>query len=89
MQAAQSSLWAQAGTSSMVIEDRHYLREVGFQRSEVDYNWYFLKGEVPLILVLYVDDLFLKGDERLIDECKSNLVVEFEMKDIGLMHITS
>ena len=47
---------------------------------------YFLTGEVPLILVLYVDDLFLREDERLIGDCKSNLAVEFEMKDLGLMH---
>ena len=39
-----------------------------------------------LILVLYVDDLFLTGDERLIGDCKSNLAMEFEMKDLGLMH---
>ena len=61
----------------------NYLREMGFQRSEVDHN---LLGKVPLILVLYVDDLFLTGDERLIDDCKSNLAVEFEMKYLGLMH---
>ena len=59
---------------------------MGFQRSEADHNLYFLTGELPLILVLYVDDLFLIGDERLIGDCKSNLVVEFEMKDLGLMH---
>ena len=41
---------------------------------------------MPLILVLYVDDLFLIGDERLIGDCKSNLAMEFEMKDLGLMH---
>ena len=41
---------------------------------------------VPLILVLYVDDLFLTEDERLIDDYKSNLAVEFEMKDLGLIH---
>ena len=63
-----------------------YLREMGFQRSEANHNLYFLSGEVPLILVLYVDDLFLIVDERLIDYCKSNLAVEFEMKDLGLMH---
>jgi hypothetical protein len=44
----------------------NYLREMGFQRSEADPNLYFLAGEVPLILVLYVDDLFLTGDEQLI-----------------------
>ena len=43
-------------------------------------------GEVPLILVLYVDDLFLTRDERLIGDRKSNLAVEFEMNDLGLMH---
>ena len=63
-----------------------YLREMGFQWSEVSHNLYFLIGEVPLILVSYVDDLFLTGDERLIGEYKSNLAVEFEMKDLGLMH---
>ena len=45
-----------------------------------------MTGEVPLILVLYVDDLFLTGDERLIGDYKSTLAVEFEMKDLGLMH---
>ena len=59
---------------------------MGFQRSEADHNLYFLTGEVPLILVLYLDDLFLIGDERLNGECKSNLAVEFEMKYLGLMH---
>ena len=39
---------------------------------------------MPLILVLYVDDVFLTGDERMIRDCKSNLAVEFEMKDLGL-----
>ena len=59
---------------------------MGFQRSEADHNLYFLTGEVSLILVLSVDDLFLIGDERLIGDYKSNLAVEFEMNDLGLMH---
>jgi hypothetical protein len=33
-----------------------------------------------------VDDLFLTDEEKLITDCKKKLVVEFEMKDIGLMH---
>ena len=41
---------------------------------------------MSLILVLYVDDLFLTGDERLIGDYKSNFAVEFELKDLGLMH---
>jgi len=39
-----------------------------------------------LILVLYVDDLILTGDEQLICSCKEDHVKEFEMKDMGLMH---
>ena len=43
-------------------------------------------GEDPLILVLYVDDLFITGADRLIQGCKQDLASEYEMKDIGLMH---
>ena len=55
-------------------------------KSEVDSNlYYILVGEDPLILVLFVDDLFLTGSERLIEGCKRDLASEFET-DIGLMH---
>jgi hypothetical protein len=37
-------------------------------------------------LILHVDDLFLIGDEKLIFGCNRDLVSEFEMKDLGLMH---
>jgi hypothetical protein len=40
----------------------------------------------PIILLLYVDDLFLAREEKLIVECKKRLAAEFEMKDLGLMH---
>jgi hypothetical protein len=40
----------------------------------------------PFILILYVDDLFLTEDEGLISQCKRELISEFEMKDLGLMH---
>jgi len=39
-----------------------------------------------LIIILYVDELFLIGDEELLISCKEDLVREFELKDIGLMH---
>jgi hypothetical protein len=60
---------------------------MGFVKSEVDSNLYYIMigGEV-LILVLYVDDLFLTGSQRLIAECKRDLASEFDMKDLGLMH---
>jgi hypothetical protein len=43
-------------------------------------------NDEPVILLLYVDDLFLTGEENLIIECKKRLTSEFEMKDLVLMH---
>jgi hypothetical protein len=40
----------------------------------------------PVILLLYVDDLFLAGAKSLITQCKKELASEFDMKDLGLMH---
>ena len=39
-----------------------YLQRMGFQKSEVDPNLYFIMdGDDPLMLLLYVDDLFITG----------------------------
>jgi hypothetical protein len=64
-----------------------YLQGMGFVKSEADSNLYYIMiGGEPLILVLYVDDLFLTGSQRLIADCKRDLASEFDMKDLGLMH---
>ena len=39
-----------------------------------------------MILLLFVDDLFLGGDEELIKDANRRLAGEFEMKDLGMMH---
>ena len=39
-----------------------------------------------LIIVLYFDDLILRGDEKLITSFKEDIPREFEMKDMGLLH---
>ena len=59
----------------------------GFQKSDVDPNQYFImvRGD-PLILLLYVDDLFIIRGEHLIEACKKDRASEFEMTDLGLMH---
>jgi hypothetical protein len=85
LQIEESLVWVQVGTSGMVLKDRQLFEGDGFP-AEVDPNLYFLTGEAPLILVLYVDDLFLTRDEQLIADWKTNLTIEFEMKDLGLMH---
>jgi hypothetical protein len=60
---------------------------MGFKKSEEDPNLYYIMvGEDSLILVLYVDDIFIIGDERLIDGCNKILGSKFDIKDIGLIH---
>eukprot|EP00253_Pinus_taeda_P003324 PITA_03324 len=64
-----------------------YLQKMGFVKSDADPNLYYLVVEnEPLILVLYVDDLFVTGSSRFIKDCKENLATEFDMKDLGQMH---
>jgi len=60
---------------------------LSFTESKENPNLYLLQvGKSLLILVLYVDDLFLTWNEELISKCKKDLDSEFEMKYIGLMH---
>jgi hypothetical protein len=40
-----------------------FLTSLGFTKSKVDYNLYFkVMNDEPVILLLYVDDLFLTGE---------------------------
>ena len=56
---------------------------MGFAKSKVDPNLYYKVVEDELvILLLYVDDLFLTRNEKHIVECKKKLIEEFEMKDL-------
>jgi hypothetical protein len=65
----------------------NFLTSLGFTKSKSDSNLYFkVMNNEPVILLLYVDDLFLIGEENLITKCKKRLASEFEMKDLGLMH---
>ena len=57
------------------------LASLDFTKSKANPNLYF-----KVILLLYVDDLFLTRNEKQIVECKKKLAEEFEMKDLGLMH---
>jgi hypothetical protein len=64
-----------------------FLTSLGFTKSKADSNLYFkIMDNEPVILLLYLDDLFLTGEENLITECKQRLAAKFEMKDLGLMH---
>eukprot|EP00253_Pinus_taeda_P001825 PITA_01825 len=60
---------------------------MGFVKSDADPNLYYLVVEnEPLVLVLYVDDLFLTRSSRLIGDCKKILNMEFDIKDLEQMH---
>ena len=39
-----------------------------------------------MMLLLYVDDLFLTGKEELIRDARRRITVDFEIKDLGMMH---
>jgi hypothetical protein len=63
-----------------------FLQSLGFSKSIADPNLYIkIVNNHPLILVLYVDDLYLTGQEHLIAQNKRELSAEFEI-DLGLMH---
>jgi hypothetical protein len=63
-----------------------FLTSLGFTKSKDDSNLYFKVMNDEPVMLLYVDALFLTGEEKLITECKKKLASEFEMKDLGLMH---
>ena len=64
-----------------------FLTSLDITKSKADPNIYLkVMDDEPVILLLYVDDLFLTRNEKHIKECKKKLAEEFEMKDIGLMH---
>jgi hypothetical protein len=65
----------------------NYLTRLGFSKSHADPNLYYkVMDNAPVFLLLYVDDLFITGEESLIVQCKKELASEFDMKDLGLMH---
>ena len=60
---------------------------MGFTKSKADSNHYHkVEYGNPVMLLLYVDDLFMTGMDGLIIDTKRKLVAEFEMKDLGMMH---
>ena len=61
--------------------------EYGFAQSKNDYSLYtFSKGNVFIILLVYVDDIILTGNsETKIKKVKDFLSSKFRIKDLGLL----
>jgi hypothetical protein len=55
----------------------YFLTILGFTKSKIDSNLYFkVMNDEPVILLLYVDELFLTGEENLITKCKKKITVQ-------------
>ena len=64
-----------------------FLSSLGFTKSKSDSNlFYKVEYDGIMILLLYVDDMFLIGNEKLISGCKKKFVEKFEIKYLGMMH---
>ena len=64
-----------------------FLMNLGFTKSKADSNLYYkVENDGIMILLLYVDDLFLKGKDKHINECNKKIATKFEMKDLGTMN---
>ena len=64
-----------------------FLSILGFTKSKADSNLYYkVEDGNPVMLLLYVYDLFVTGMDGLITNTKRNLAAEFDMKDLGMMH---
>ena len=60
---------------------------MGFTKSKADPNLYYKVEEGnPMILLLYVVDLFVTCEDGLIDDTKRKLATKFKMKDLGMMY---
>jgi hypothetical protein len=56
----------------------NYLIRLGFSKSHADPNLYYkVMNNAPVILLLYVDDLFLTGEESHIIQCKKEVGTSF------------
>ena len=59
-------------TSYDIIDS--FLMSLGFTKSKSNFNLYYkVENGEQVILLLYVDDLFLIGEEKLIFDCKKDL----------------
>ena len=63
------------------------MTSLGFTKSKVDSKLYYKVEEGNLvILLLYVDEMFVTGEDCLIADTNMKLYVKFEMKDLRMMH---
>src|SRR5258708_962495 len=58
-----------------------------FTESKVNSNLYFkIEGGIPVMILLYVNDMFMIGEDELIEDAKRRLATKFKMKYLGMMY---
>ena len=64
-----------------------FLTSLVFTKSKENFNLYYkLEEGNPVILLLYVNDLFVTSVDGLIVDTKRKLVGNLKMKELGMMH---
>ena len=64
-----------------------FLSSLGFTKSKANSKLYYkVEDGNPMMLLLYVDDLFVTSMDGLIANTKRKLAGELKMKDFGMMH---
>lgn len=59
--------------------------KLGYARSEEDHNVYIkVIDDQLLIIVLYLDDMFISNNTTMIRELKTQFSSTFDMKDLGV-----
>ena len=62
----------------------NFVTRIGFVRSKYDNWFYFILSDIPIYLLLYVDDILLISNSKSkICELKSLLNTNFDMKNLG------
>ena len=65
----------------------NFLMSLGFTKNKLDSTLYFnFEGGIPVMLLLYVDDLFMTEKVEIIKFARRRLAVKFEMKYLGMVH---
>jgi Reverse transcriptase (RNA-dependent DNA polymerase) len=63
-----------------------YFKENGFKQCPFEAAIYVkARKDELLIIIMYVDDLILRNSQRLIDEFKREMKLEFEMTDLRMV----
>ena len=87
MQIEEGPIRFETGTRTCYDRIDSFLTGLGFTKSNADSNLYYKVEEGnQVIILLYVDDLFVIGEDGLIADTKRKHAAEFKMKDLGMMN---